>query len=137
MVEDEAPDVTYSSNTRGLGAAAAKTTTTTTITTQTQYGQGQAQGQLIQGQVIQGGQAGLTTTTTTTETNYGAGMGIATGTRKSVDISKLATTKTINEGVDIKSLEIYNKTTLLQDKVQHIIKREIQPIIKTIIKPII
>ena len=53
-VEDDAPDVTYSSNTRGLGAAAAKTTTTTTIT-QTQYGQEQAQGQLIQGQVIQGG----------------------------------------------------------------------------------
>ena len=76
-VEDEAPDVTYSSNTRGLGAAAAKTTTTTTITTQTHYGQGQAQGQLIQGQVIQGGQAGLTTTTTTTETIYGKSASMA------------------------------------------------------------
>ena len=72
----------------------------------------------------------LTTTTTTTETQYG-------GVRKTVDISKIATTKTINTGIDIKSLEIYNKTTLLQDKIQHIIKREIQPIVKTIIKPII
>ena len=32
---------------------------------------------------------------------------------------------------------LQSKTTLLQDQVQHIVKREIQPIVKTIIKPII
>ena len=166
-IQDDAVDVTYSSNTgQNLGAAGAKTTTTTTTTKTTQYGLGlgQSQGQIVQGEgngLIMGvgggiqdnavdvtysnntgqnlGAAGakLTTTTTTTETNYGLGSSIATGVRKSVDISKYATTQTINEGIDIKSLEIYNKTTLLKDKVQHIIKREIQPIVKTVIKPII
>ena len=152
-VEDNAVDVTYSTHTTGLGAAAAKTTTTTTTT---QYNLGQTEGQIIQGEgsgLVMGVGGGVednavdvtysthttglgaaaaktTTTTTTTETKYG-------GVRKSVDISKYATTQTFNEGVDIKSLEIYKKTTLLKDKVQHIIKREIQPIVKTIIKPII
>ena len=111
-----AQDVTYSSNTHGLGAAAAKTTTTTTVT-KTQYGLGQTQGEgsaILSGiqnnsvniQSIGTVPAQLTTTTTTTETNLGSGLGITAGTRKSVDISKYATTQTINEGVDIKSLEI-------------------------------
>ena len=47
-VEDNAVDITYSSNTGNLGAAAAKTTTTTTTTT-TQYGLGSTQGQIVQG----------------------------------------------------------------------------------------
>ena len=61
--------------------------------------------------------------------------------RKSITIpggiASLAKTTTSTVGVDIKSLNIYNRTTLLQDQVQHIIKREIQPIVKTIIKPIL
>ena len=161
-VQDDAADVTYSSKTgQKIGTTTAKTTTTTTTT---QYNLGQTQGQVIQGDgagLIMGVGGGTlddavdvtystktdknlataaaktTTTTTTTETQYGIGSAVATGVRRSVDISKYATTQTINEGVDIKSLEIYNKTTLLQDKVQHIIKREIQPIVKTVIKPII
>ena len=139
-IEDNAVDVTYSTKTdQGIGLGGAKTTTTTT-TTKTEYGLGQGEGQIIQGDgagLVMGvgggiednavdvtystktnegvglGTAQTTTTTTTTETQYGTGMGIATGVRKSVDISKYATTQTINEGIDIKSLEIYKKTTLL------------------------
>ena len=173
-IQDDAVDVTYSSNTgKGLGAAAAKTTNIITTTTnnindmqKSQFELGQSQGifykgkegEVIlgvgggvqddavdvtystytgQGQGIAQGKTTTTTTTTVTKTNYGAGSGVITGTRKSIDISKYATNQVLNEGVDIKSLEIYNKTTLLKDKVQHIIKREIQPIVKTVIKPII
>ena len=159
---DDAVDITYSSKTgQNVGATTAKTTTTTTTT---QYNLGQTQGQIIQGDganLVMGVGGGVhddavdityssktgqnlgttaaktTTTTTTTETQYNLVPTVTTSVRKSVDISKYATTQTINEGIDIKSLEIYNKTTLLQDKVQHIIKREIQPIVKTVIKPII
>ena len=135
-IHDDARDITYSSNTHGLNSHIAQNTITTTNIIQNQQDLGKSQ-ELIQGHILNGEGAGVTTTTTTTETNYVDGINIAQGARKSVDISKIAINKTINEGVDVKSLEIYNKTTLLQDKVQHIIKREIQPIVKTIIKPII
>ena len=120
-VQDDAVDVTYSSNTgHNLGAAGAKTTTTTT-TTRTEYNLGQNQGQIIQGEgsgLVMGVGGGIqddvvevtyssntgqglgaaaaktTTTTTTTETQYGAGLGVSTGVRRSVDIRKYATTKT-------------------------------------------
>ena len=98
--EDDAVDVTYSSNTGNLGAAAAKTTTTTT-TTRTEYGFGQNQGGVIQGdgaglimgvgggiednavdvtystttgEAMGAGAAQTTTTTTTTRTQYELGQ---------------------------------------------------------------
>ena len=137
-IHDNARDITYSSNTHGLTSVIANNSITTQTLLQNQPVIGKVEEEPIQGHILQGEVPGLTTTTTTTtETNFIDGINIAEGARKSVDISKIAINKTINEGVDVKSLEIYNKTTLLQDKVQHIIKREIQPIIKTIIKPII
>jgi len=79
------------------------------------------------------GNGQLTITVTTIETQYFRRIGVSIG--KNIDISIYEINQTINTGRNIRSLEISNKTTLLQYKVQHIIKREIQPI-KTVIKPI-
>jgi len=57
-VQDDAVDVTYSSNT-GLKAGGQGTMTTTTTTTRTQYGLDQGQTIQGEGQVIQGEGAGL------------------------------------------------------------------------------
>ena len=53
------------------------------------------------------------------------------------EISNIAKTTVITTGENINNLNIYNKATILKDKVQNIIQRDIQPIIKTVIKPII
>ena len=124
--------------------------TTTTLTTEEQYGVGAMGDRLLRG--VRGesepsvevtystkddgiplGNGQLTTTVTTIETQYFRGIGVSIG--KNINISIYEINQTINTGRNIKSLDIYNKTTLLQYKVQHIIKREIQPI-KTVIKPI-
>ena len=53
------------------------------------------------------------------------------------NITQFATTTTSTFGEDINNLNMYNRTTVLQDQVQHIVHREIQPIVKTVFKPII
>ena len=50
-------------------------------------------------------------------------------------VSSSANTTTTTIGVDINNLNIYNRTILLEDRVKHVIKREIQPIVKLLSNP--
>ena len=139
-IGEDAVDVSYSTkpdNNIGLGA---KTFTTTTTTTTNRYGLGF-------GQI-----SGEETTISGSEKVMGVGGGVGD---KAVDvnystkpdnggirmgyeeISRMATNTISTTGEDLDNLKIYNRATILQDKVQHIIQKEIQPIIKTVIKPII
>ena len=45
-------------------------------------------------------------------------------------VSSSDNTTTTTIGVDINNLNIYNRTILLEDRVKHVIKREIQQIVK-------
>ena len=141
-----------------LGSAgyAGATTTTTTSTTTTEFGMGAGVGAGAGEGSVMGVGGGIhdeaVDVTYSTKPNQVTNLGtIDLGTvdlgttyvekRKSITIpggiASLAKTTTTTVGVDINTLNIYNRTTLLKDQVQHIIKREIQPIVKTIIKPII
>ena len=93
---------------------------------------------------------GITTTTTqnTMATTNGSVMGFGAGGDSAIDVTYSTKPDVVNTGVvntvyntgmevnTEQNLQMYNQTTLLPDKVQHIVQREYQPIIKTIIKPI-
>ena len=61
------------------------------------------------------GNGQLTTKVTNIETQYFRGIGVSIG--KNIDVSIYEINQIINTGRNIKSLLIYNKTTLLQYKV--------------------
>ena len=50
-------------------------------------------------------------------------------------VSSSDNTTTTTIGVDINNLNIYNRTILLEDRVKHVIKREIQQIVKLLSNP--
>ena len=143
-VGDDAVDVTYSTkpNNNIVLRAGALTTTTTTTTTTERYGMGMGLGQIsgeettvsATGNVMSvGGGAGDEAVDVTYSTKQDNGeIRIGMG-----EISRIATNTISTTGEELNNLKIYNRATILQDKVQHIIQREIQPIIKTVIKPII
>ena len=81
----------------------------------------------------QGGDAAIDVTYSTKPDNQNVAL-VNTG------VTQLTTTTDYNTTVDVNNLQevqMYNKTTLLPEKVQHIVQKEYQPIVKTVIKPII
>ena len=145
---DAAIDVTYSTkpDNQGVGLVNTGITGLTTTVAQTTYPT------MIEN----------TMTTTTTENTAGSVMGFGQGGDDAIDVTY--STKPDNQGVvvnqgiteltntyntasvnvntnidinNMQELQMYKQTTLLPDKVQHIVQKEYQPIIKTVIKPII
>ena len=157
---DAAIDVTYSTKpenqiqTANYGVASFATTsydnnlalgqnagfTTTTLETNTindyQTLAGSAVTTTTGGNVMgfgQGGDAAIDVTYSTKPDNQNVAV-VNTG------LTQLTTTTNYNTTIDVNGLqeaEMYNQTTLLPEKVQHIVQREYQPIVKTVIKPII
>lgn len=131
-VGDEAVDVTYSTKPDNNIKFASRTFTSTATTTNvTQNLEGAAISSNSTIMSVGGGvedEAVDVTYSTKPDNNTRLG---------NEQIARLATTTTSITGEDISNLQVYNRATILQDKVQHIIQKEIQPIIKTVIKPII
>ena len=136
-VGDNAVDVTYSTKPDNKFAKVRSITTKTTTTSGYGVGFGQniSSTQVSTGGTVMGIGGGVEdqavdVTYSTKPDNAGIKFGRE-------QIASIATTTTSVTGEDISNLDIYNRATILQDKVQHIIQKEIQPIIKTVYKPII
>ena len=135
-VGDAAVDVTYSTKPNegninlGIGTG---TVTTTTTTKETTFGMGQNVGSVmgVGGGV---GDAAVDVTYSTKPDNKGVVLGYG-----GISGLNTTTTTTTTSGVDELNINIekYSKATVLEDQIQHIVQREIQPIVKTVVKPII